>query len=130
MISLLRQAHCRPSWILADIHECGEHIHLIVLVEVHTYTKQLRNLFLQPFPTHEGATTGLICVAVLGRHLGFCGKIKGVKFFCQKMFLKGLNYREKHFLLDWKIWNTYIIFFTNLIYPNGRHIEFWHFGLL
>ena len=51
-------------------------------------------------------------------------------YFCQKMFLKGLNYSEKHFLLDWKIWNTYIIFFTNLFYPNGRHIEFWHFGLL
>ena len=57
--SLLGHTLYPPSWILANIHECGEHIHLILSVEVHTKPKMQRNLFLQPFPTPEGATTGL-----------------------------------------------------------------------
>ena len=40
-----------PSWILADLHECGEHIHLILLVEVLDNTKMQRNLSPKKFPT-------------------------------------------------------------------------------
>ena len=48
-----------PSWIIANPHECGEHIHLILLVEVLTNTKQQRNLLPESFPTPDRAATGL-----------------------------------------------------------------------
>ena len=40
-----------PSRILAKLHQCGEHIHLILFIEVLDNTKKQRNLSPKKFPT-------------------------------------------------------------------------------
>ena len=61
-LCVMNDIHKHVMSILADLHECDQHIHLILLVEVLTNTKQHRNLYPKTFPTFNkkwASATGL-----------------------------------------------------------------------